>query len=183
MSHAIKEFTEIVDELRRQRWQVERTGRGHYQARPPDAKMQIVHFGESGEARGFQNTLSQLRRSGFIWPPPATQPSPRNGHGHAVASTPSAARSAAPAEPRETPASASTTEDDEDRIFRELKEARVLLALEGENLVLCERRLEEAKAAYEAALRSRQEAASRLRECKARFDHVFSASDPEEDRS
>lgn len=65
----LKETRELVRELERQRWRVEQTGRGHYKARPPDGRPMVTFGSASGDPRAMKNTLAQLRRSGFEWPP------------------------------------------------------------------------------------------------------------------
>jgi hypothetical protein len=66
-----KESREIVAELRRQSWRVERTDRGHYKAYPPGNKPMVTFAGGlSGDPRSIKNAVAQLRKSGFQWPPP-----------------------------------------------------------------------------------------------------------------
>src|SRR6185436_15008798 len=67
---AAPEIDEVVDELRRQGWSVDRTSRGHYKAWPPDTALRMVTFADSSEYRSSKNNLSLLRRSGVVWPPP-----------------------------------------------------------------------------------------------------------------
>lgn len=57
----------VFESLRRQGWEVDRTARGHWRATPPDKGKKIVHFAVSSEPRALQNTISELRRNGFVW--------------------------------------------------------------------------------------------------------------------
>lgn len=184
--HNGKEFREVAAELVRQGWRVERTGQGHYRAKPPNPTLPIVHFGHSSEARAFQNTIGQLRRSGFVWPPPEPPERPK-----AVDGAANDAVGIELVEPpwnqlddgrpdEDEPASAaaeqaptSDPEDELERLWRELKDARVYLALEDEDLANRERAMKDAVAAHAAAVASREDAAARLRRCKQRFDDAF----------
>ena len=50
------------------------TAGNHFKARPPNKEKQIVHFSQSGHSKAFANTIGDLRRSGFVWPPAETDP-------------------------------------------------------------------------------------------------------------
>lgn len=65
-----KEMRPILHELERQGWELEDTNNGHTTARPPDKSKPLVTLSRCIEPRAMMNTISQLRRSGFIWPPP-----------------------------------------------------------------------------------------------------------------
>lgn len=157
--HGTKEFREVVDELKRQGWKVEKTERNHHQAKPPNGG-QLVHFGDSDGARSFQNTIGQLRRAGFAWPPPAA-PKPARTRIEETA-TPAPAADASP-----------SSDDAMEHSWRELKEARTYLALEEETLATCARSLEDAQVRYDSAKKSRDAAVNLLRRCKAKFDKEF----------
>ena len=64
-----KEFDDLMVELRRQGWALAQTGNGHWKATPPDKRHTIVHFSISGDPHAFKNTISDLRKRSFIWPP------------------------------------------------------------------------------------------------------------------
>lgn len=65
-----KEYKEIIRELERQGWRLVR-GTRHWKAFPPDKKKPMVTIpGTPSDYRSIKNTIAQLRRSGFIWPPP-----------------------------------------------------------------------------------------------------------------
>ncbi len=76
LSHLIveKRDTDIKDIMRAamdQGWSIAKTTQGHYRAAPPDKTKPVVFLGgNSGDPRAIKNIISQLRRSGFIWPPP-----------------------------------------------------------------------------------------------------------------
>lgn len=63
------DWKEIMAELTRQGWKLEPTTKRHMKATPPDKAKQIVHFSTSGSesTRSMQNSLGQLRKSGFVW--------------------------------------------------------------------------------------------------------------------
>lgn len=66
----VKEFNEIVEELQRQNWRVveSRSGPMHFKAYAPDGKT-VVHFAGSGEWCAIKNSISLLKKKGFVWPP------------------------------------------------------------------------------------------------------------------
>lgn len=66
-----KDFRALLQELPRQGWTVEPTERGHWRARPPDQAHGLVHFSESGDSHAQMNIIRDLRRRGFVWPPPS----------------------------------------------------------------------------------------------------------------
>lgn len=70
LSNVNKEMRPILQELRNQGWKLEDTNNGHARARPPDPKHDIVVFSRCEEPRAIKNVISQLKKSGFIWPPP-----------------------------------------------------------------------------------------------------------------
>ena len=64
-----KDLEPILEALKEQGWRVEDTERGHVKAVPPDRTRPIVHFGHSRFPRSMKNAISELRASGFVWPP------------------------------------------------------------------------------------------------------------------
>lgn len=60
----------VIDKLNEQGWEVERTGGGHWKAVPPDKSKPLVHFSSCREPHALRNTLSDLRKSGFVWEDP-----------------------------------------------------------------------------------------------------------------
>lgn len=63
------DWRELQRALVDQGFEVSRTEGNHYQARAPTGG-RLVHFSESDEPRAFKNTVGDLRRVGFVWPPP-----------------------------------------------------------------------------------------------------------------
>lgn len=62
-----KRVNEIIDQAEAQGWTVTITGGGHLRFIPPDKNKPMVHApATSSDHRGLANTVSQLRRSGFV---------------------------------------------------------------------------------------------------------------------
>jgi hypothetical protein len=65
------ELRDLEKAAKAQGWIVTRTKKGHPRFIPPDPAKPICTFsGTPGDVRAIWNFLSQLRRSGFIWPWP-----------------------------------------------------------------------------------------------------------------
>jgi len=58
----------IVEALRAQGWRVE-SGK-HHKAFSPDGKTLVTFAKTPSDHRALLNTITRLRRGGFIWPPP-----------------------------------------------------------------------------------------------------------------
>jgi len=183
-----KESREIVGELRRQGWTVERTERGHYKAYPPDPAQKMVTFagGLSGDHRTVKNAVAQLRRSGFQWPPPKQngvtypfRPPPegrlddgtvvREGdtilaNGTVIKEHPISVKLELESEPP-TP----------DELYAELRAARDDHRLHAELLVEADAALLRAAERTREAKEELQKCAERLRDAKAAFDAAFEA--------
>ena len=133
----------------------------------------IVHFSGSSDPHAKMNTIRELRRGGFVWPPPSKNE--RNGVRRMVETT------KAP-EPHLTlvveaptviqPPEAKTV----DQLFAELKEARTYDSLAAEHLAMCRAKVEEATLALASADREKRMAAEDLAGRKAAFDAAFEAS-------
>jgi hypothetical protein len=68
---AAKDFRNIVKEAERQGFRVEQLRSGHWRFVPPNPSKPMVHAaGTPSDRRAIDNLLGQLRRSGFVWPPP-----------------------------------------------------------------------------------------------------------------
>jgi hypothetical protein len=66
-----KDFKSVRREAVRQGWTVDETRNGHWKFTPPDRTKPIVYAaGTPLDHRALDNLISQLRRSGLIWPPP-----------------------------------------------------------------------------------------------------------------
>jgi len=65
------EITAIRKALIAQGWRIEARKGGHDMAFPPDKTKSAVTLPSTpGGGRAIPNLIAQLRRSGFIWPPP-----------------------------------------------------------------------------------------------------------------
>ena len=60
-----RDFQELLKDLERQKWGVERTERGHFKFKAPDGKGLVTAGGSYGDHRAIKNLVAQLRRSGF----------------------------------------------------------------------------------------------------------------------
>jgi len=179
-----KHWDELADELRRQGWTVTQTGRGHLQAVPPDRSQGIVHFSHSEDHHAFKNTVRDLRRRGFQWPPPSKNDEAverRAARETAPVSTThpedwieehnSAVEAAAP-----PPPPPETHEAKMERLFNELKEAKAYYALTNEHARECEAKLLAAQREMEEAAAERTKAQQALVAKKAEFDSAFEAA-------
>lgn len=174
-----KDFKPIITELQVQGWTVEKTGQGHFKAVPPVGGLPIVHFSGSYDRHAIKNTLHDLKKSGFQWPPPSkkevaasreSSPSMTDEFEDFLGeedSTPTPTQPAGPAE---------SQEQRMDRLWTDLKEAKGYLTLADEHLDETRRQLEAAQRAYDEAQVERDKAAEKLRATKATFDEAFSAA-------
>ncbi len=64
-----REWRELIEEAQRQGWRAERTQRGHWQLFAPDGRTIVTLPGTPSDWRAFRNTIAQMRRAGFRWPP------------------------------------------------------------------------------------------------------------------
>jgi len=189
-----KESREIIAELRRQGWNVERTERGHYKAYPPDPAQKMVTFagGLSGDHRAVKNAVAQLRRSGFVWPPTKQngvtypfRPPPegrladgtvvREGDtiladGTVIKEYPIPVKLAGLREPELDPEPPTP-----DELYAELRAARDDHRLHVELLVEADAALLRAAERTREAKEELQKCAERLRDAKAAFDAAFEA--------
>jgi hypothetical protein len=176
-----KDFRHILEELERQRWAVEQTTKGHYRAAPPDPNKRIITFSLSNEPRAIHNTISQLKTSGFLWPPPDKLPHEEARAAAAENDDPDAwidehnrkvEEASAPVE--EEPLPPETHEERMDRLFHELKEAKTYVALADEQYAVCEAKLLAAQREFEQAQDERKKAREALQAKKTEFDSAFS---------
>ena len=171
---ANKDFQPILTELRQQDWDVQQTTRGHWKATPPDRSKPLVHFSMSDDHHALKNTLKDLQRSGFMWPPPSKRDLRDAKREDAPVSQPDLTfepvQPAPAAQPSETP------EERMDRLFHELKEAKGYLKLADEHLAECQRKLEEAQQALQVAQIERDVAAERAKKTKEAFDLAYESA-------
>lgn len=171
---ACKDFRPVLAELRNQGWTTEQTRQGHWKAVPPDKSKSIVHFSASAEPRALKNTLQDLRKNGFVWPPVKRPSSPGQAPVDqddfdlldidAPLSEPPVTQEL-PTEPREAKM---------DRLYNELKDAKNYYGLTVEQLAECREKLAAAQKAFDEATAEKDRAGETLRAKKAEFDQVFS---------
>lgn len=152
------DWDSLREELARQGFAVERTGGGHWRAKPPDKTKSIVVFSNhSGDRNTFENVISQLRRSGFV-PTGLPEPKPKP----VLAEV----RSIVPA----PPVSVSPSPPSLDKLFANLKEARSIAAMAQEELEAKREALERAKRELDAAQKERDEARAEMDRARKAFD-------------
>jgi hypothetical protein len=176
-----KDYKAIIEELPRQGWQVELTTRGHYKATPPDPKQTIVHFSHSDDHHALMNIVRDLRKRGFVWPVPSRNDVAADKRDepttkfcpdcHQPLGADHICLAAAP-----PPSQPESVEARMDRLFHELKDAKVLAALTEEQFQECQQRVEEATRALNEAARERDGAVEALKKKKAEFDSAFEAA-------
>jgi hypothetical protein len=168
-----KDYKAIIEELPRQGWVVEMTARGHYRAIPPNKELEMVHFSTSEDHHALRNIIRDLRRRGFVWPPPNKKE---------IAVERRLEAETRPSQPDVgtiddiEPLDTETPEARMDRLFTELKDAKVLAALTEEHAQECRRKVEEATRVLTDAVRERDAAAQALKNKKAEFDLAFEAA-------
>lgn len=178
-----KDWKAIVEELPRQGWTVEPTTRGHFKAVPPDPKQEIVHFSHSNDHHALMNVIRDLKRRGFVWPPPSKTdiaverrldaednptPEPCNVCGLVECLCSETID--------DIPPVSETPEAKMDRLFAELKEAKTYAALTQEQLLECKKRVEEATRALTEADTEHTRAVTAMQKLKADFDRAFEAA-------
>lgn len=174
---ANKDFRPILAELRRQRWAVEQTTKGHYRAAPPDPTKSVVMFSVSNEPRAIHNTIARLKANGLTWPPvdaPVVEDADTGSaddwieeHNNRIEAETEQAK------PEEATPRTETHEERMDRLFHELKDAKTFMSITEEHLAACKRKLEEAEAAHAQAIAEHEKATLALKEKKAEFDAAF----------
>lgn len=167
-----KTYREIIDALLRQGWEVEQTTQGHYRAAPPDRSQGIVHFSTSEDPHALMNTIRDLKKRGLTWPLPSKKD---------IAVERRLEAEARPSEPEVDVIDAikpltETPEARMDRLFAELKDAKILAALTEDHAEECKRKVEEATRVLTLAAQERDNAAIALKNKKAEFDQAFEAA-------
>lgn len=174
-----KDFRGIVAELEEQGWEIGQISGTHYRATPPDKEKPLVHFSVSADPRAIKNTIADLRRSGFVWPPerargeaaPDSQPdsAPLSEGLFDIENDPFANEVEAPLVPEQD----LTPEERMERLWAELKDAKTYRDLATDHVRACEMTFEAARKALEEAKAEQERAAAVLREKKALFDANF----------
>lgn len=172
-----KDFRGIVAELEEQGWEIGQISGTHYRAVPPDKSKPLVHFSVSADPRAIKNTVADLRRSGFVWPPERTR----------VEGSPDSQPDSSPeleglfdidpfaneVEPTPTPEPAPTHEERMERLWTELKEAKGYRDMAAEHVRVCEEQFAAARRALEEAQAEMMKAMEALRVKKKAFDETF----------
>jgi len=177
-----KDFRPIVVELRHQNWNVEQTSQGHWKAVPSDPTKKLVHFSASAEPRAIKNTIQDLKKSGFVWPP-IKHPSSSNGKSTAPREPEWFEQEEEPVtmthathKPTPTPKPIEDKEAKMDRLWTELKEAKAYRDLTNENMQECETKLLAAQRAFDEAREENRKANEALGAKKREFDTEFGAA-------
>jgi hypothetical protein len=178
------DFKDLAAALRVQGWTVDKLSSGHFRAQPPDPTKSLVHFSTGSDPRSIKNTIADLRRAGFVWPPPEKRVDDDRPSGNGMPSDEEIeaearrrggayASPAAPAsEARPTP---ENPEEKMDRCYRELKEARGYFDLAEAHLAEKDAALAAATRERAGALEEKERAQSRLVTAKTAFDAAFAA--------
>lgn len=182
-THAIADFKPVIRALEIQGWRVAKTGQGHYRAAPPDSAKAVCHFSTSSEPRAFKNTIAQLRRNGLIWPPPRRVTRERNTRTEdEMIDEPLPEALPVPEEPEAAlePESVEEAKESEEqrleRIWAELKSAKVYVSMADEELRSAEQALIAAQEKFNGARAELERAKVDMAERKAAFDGAFEAS-------
>lgn len=171
-----KDYKALDSALLDQGWALEATKEGHTRAVPPDRNQQIVHYSSSNDPRAFKNAVSQLRRSGFVWPPDSYRMRIPSGFDEEpeqqIQADETQEEEMEVAQEQLTQARADV---DPDKLFNELKEARTYAALAKEALAESKRKFEEAQQALVGSEEEYNRAVKQMESCKREFDKAFQA--------
>jgi len=179
-SAARKDYRPLINELIAQGWTIDETAQGHWKAVPPDRTKPLVHFAMSDDPRGLRNTVRDLKRAGFVWPPLDHEPLSTIVDGVPMGDDLDAeiAREVlleAEGQSQLVPQPIESAEQRMDRLFHALKEAKTYLQLADETLAACSETLRRAQDAFDAASSERTSAAAKLEEIKAQFLEAVAA--------
>jgi hypothetical protein len=194
-SQVFKDYRTLIQELETQGWKTEQLNGTHWRVTPADATKEMVHFAMSDDPHAYENNLTRLRKSGFVWPPPskAEQRAERkSGPGPLTQRLDLSEVQLAPSSIEEVQTNSvevilpegaalqqkdlQLEEDSTDRLFRELKEAKAYVVLADEALDEAKREMKAMKAKLDAAEKEFTRAADRLRQKKDAFDRAFNAA-------
>jgi hypothetical protein len=161
----------IFDELYQQGFKVDQTTQGHYSVKSPNG-LGIVHIAQSGDSHAYKNILRDLKRIGFIWPPP---PRPKTANGVSAKAEPCCTQCFngftcknarcvchqpyVPPKPK-----------DGDALYHDLSESKVALQLADEVLAAKEKILREAQHERDEAEGLRKVALASFVQAKKLFD-------------
>lgn len=65
-----KDLRKLLKAVEDQGFTARRTSGGHWQIRGTDGRVVAVIAGTPSDVRSWKNTIADLRRAGFEWPPP-----------------------------------------------------------------------------------------------------------------
>jgi hypothetical protein len=65
-----KELRKVVRAAEAQGWRVEATKKGWMLYPPQTSQGAVAVHGTPSDVRALHNTIAEMRRRGFIWPPP-----------------------------------------------------------------------------------------------------------------
>jgi len=176
------DYQDLSRSLAEQGWTVTPNGAEKWKAVPPGAVGNIVFFSVSQDPRALHNTIRDLKRSGFEYPPPKGKPvETKIATGAQTLKAPPGERAKPAIElPAATPdrPSSAPKGDPLDQAFQQLREAREWLAM-------CQSELDQAREAFAAANREMGKAQTTtinaeaaLRKAKADFDALFTTGAP-----
>jgi hypothetical protein len=163
----------VFDELYRQSFVVDKTSVGHYSVKSPSGAG-IVHIAQSGDSHAYKNILRDLKRIGFVWPPP---PRPKTANGVSSKTEPCCQRcfGTATGECRNSKCVCHQPHvppkpKDGDALYHDLSEAKVALQLADEVLGAKEKILREAQHERDEAEGLRKVALASFVQAKKLFD-------------
>lgn len=173
-----RDFGAVLDELARQGWKTETLGSNRLRARPPDPSKPMVNIADSADWRARRNVISELRRSGFVWPVVEARREKPSTDEAIVDVDQEDDEEEAPESGEEDTMSkdeekVGAIEDRMDKVFSELKEARVIVAMAREHREACQSALVRAKSAYDASEGELVAAERSLAKAKEAFDQEF----------
>lgn len=67
------DWKKLEKAAREQGWKIDRTKKGIRLVPPDPTKAIVIIHGSPSEQRGLRNKLSEMKRSGLIWPWPPTK--------------------------------------------------------------------------------------------------------------
>lgn len=150
----MSDFDKLRAELRRQNFAVAQTKNGHWRADAPGGAG-CVHFSESEDPRAIKNTVSDLRKVGFEWPPPVSRRNGAVGVSVEPVNCPACGRRTFDVMAGECSSEECRHEPDLDEVYQRVKAAKELLAAAEDELKLRNAELLKAQEARDRAAAQR----------------------------